>query len=241
MAYIIMPILFAVSGYTLIQRTTAPMLRLMNTTLEMILVEEAPDHYYELRTIYNVDAGSGNKSNSKSVTQSGTDQACLNESKIEVTKTADIVKMMDIQFPELGEHYAMLICERIQLEVPVYWGDTQKILSAGVGHFMGSFLPGFNRSILLSAHNNTYFKALETIQVGDIVNYATNYGEFQYRIDEVSIINAEDAEIMLDNMLGLFGEKLIMYTCYPFNPFDNNKEKRLFAFGNKLSGPEVEK
>jgi sortase A len=205
------------------------------------LVEETPNHNYDLKTIYNAEAAEDNRLLQEESKQSGTDQACLSELSTPITNVELSVNIKDIQFPELGEHYAMLSCERIGLEVPVYWGDTQKILSAGVGHFMGSFLPGFERSILLSAHNNSYFKPLETIQVGDIITYDTNYGVFQYLIDEVSIINATEAERMLDGMLNYKDEKLIMYTCYPFNPFVSNKEKRLFVYGNKLSGPNVEK
>jgi sortase A len=133
----------------------------------------------------------------------------------------------------------MLTCERIQLEVPVYWGDTTKILSAGVGQYMGSFLPGFDRSILLSAHNTSYFKPIEQIQVGDIVAYGTNYGEFQYIVEEVTIMSVGEAEDMLDHLLALHEEKLIMYTCYPFQSLVGSKDKRIFVFANKLTGPRV--
>ncbi len=241
MAYMYMPLLFAFLGCGLLSLLSAPMLRLINSTLDIILVEETSDQDYELKTIYNADIRLDNIMYQEGRYQSGTDKACLKESKTESTDTENTIRIEDIQFPKLGEHYGMISCDRIQLEVPVYWGDTQKILSAGVGHFMGSFLPGFNRSILLSAHNNTFFRPLELIRIGDIIEFATNYGEFQYVIDEVSVIKEEDAEKMLDHMLGLSGEKLIMYTCYPFSSFVSNKEKRLFVYANKISGPEVEK
>ncbi|MDF2906403.1 MAG: class sortase [Herbinix sp.] len=241
LAYLYMPILFALLGYSLIYLVAAPGIHFLNTTLAVILTEEAPNHNYDLKTIYHAQAKQDKIPIREEIHQTGTDKACLSEVGNEITNVDDIVKIDKIEFPELGEHYAMVSCERIDLEVPIYWGDTQKILNAGVGHFMGSFLPGFGRSILLSAHNTTYFKNLEIIQVGDVVRYDTNYGEFQYLIDEVSVLNADDAESMLNNILNFREEKLIMYTCYPFGSFANKKEKRLFVFGEKLSGPRVEK
>ena len=240
MAYVYIPILFTLMGYGLIYLATAPVVQLMKSTLDVILVEETSEHEYVLKTIYDAKAAQITESFQENVSQFVADKAPLNESESEITQIDHTIQIKNIQFPKLGEHYAMLSCTRIQLEVPVYWGDTQKILSAGVGHFMGSFLPGFQRSILLSGHNNTYFKTLEAVKVGDIINYATNYGEFQYEIDEVSILTVADAEKMLERLLTLNEEKLILYTCYPFH-LTNKKEKRLFVFGNKISGPEVEK
>jgi sortase A len=194
-----------------------------------------------LKTIYNSDVKYREKLSLDRLNQPFIEELQPNSNAAQTFKAENIVNIKDIQYPKLGEHYAMLTCERIQLDVPVYWGDTTKILNAGVGQFMGSFLPGFDRSILLSAHNTTYFKPIERIKVGDIVIYDTNYGEFQYIVDEVSIINVEEAEDMLNHLLALHEEKLIMYTCYPFQSLAGNKEKRMFAFADKLTGPRVVK
>ncbi len=237
--YIITPLLFAILGYSTIYIIAAPDMRMLISTFSLVLGQETPYDRLELKTIYKVDAL---KEESKSFEEPGQpekNEIPTESNEVQKPAVEDIVNIKEIQYPKMGEHYAMLTCERIQLDVPVYWGDTTKILNAGVGQFMGSFLPGFNRSILLSAHNTTYFKSLEQIQIGDIVSCDTNYGEFQYIVDEVSIMNVQDAEDMLERVLGLHEEKLIMYTCYPFRAFGESKENRMFVFAEKLEGPRV--
>ena len=238
MPYLFMPMLLCLLCYCLFSLVLTPVQRLIDTTLVISLSDETPIPFYELKTIYKADTIQETRVYEAELYQPTPDITDINEDNS--TNIEEVVRINEIQFPKLGEHYGMISCERINLEVPVYWGDTKKILSTGVGQFMGSFLPGFNRCILLSAHNNTFFKPLEIIQEGDIINYSTNYGEYQYLIDEVSILNTGDAEEMLEHVLGRNGEKLIMYTCYPFRSNVSNKEKRLFVYGNKVSGPEVE-
>ncbi len=238
MAYLFMPMLLCSLCYCLFSLVWSPVLRFIDTTLVISLSDEDPIPFYELKTIYNTDTIQETRVYEADLYQSTPNRTDTIEGSN--AKVQEVVRINEIQFPKLGEHYGMISCERINLEVPVYWGDTKKILSTGVGQFMGSFLPGFNRCILLSAHNNTFFRPLEMVQEGDVIQYSTNYGEYQYLIDEVSIVNTSDAEEMLEHVLGSNGEKLIMYTCYPFRSNVSNKEKRLFVYGNKVSGPEVE-
>ncbi len=236
MAYIYMPFLFAVVGYSILYFIAAPSIRLFISTIS---ISELPYEKHELKRIYTPDAWYREKLSRDNLNKPFIGEPQPDSDVAQTFNEEKTVNIKDIQYPKLGEHYAMLSCKRIQLEAPVYWGDTTRILNAGAGQFMGSFLPGFDRSILLSAHNTTYFKPIEQIQVGDIVIYDTNYGEFQYIIDEVSIMNVKDAEDMLERILALPEEKLIMYTCYPFQSFAGKKEKRMFVFADKLTGPRV--
>ncbi len=151
----------------------------------------------------------------------------------------ETVSMNELQFPDLGMHYAMLFCARIQLEAPVYWGDTKEILHSGVGQYTGSFLPGFGRSILLSGHNTSFFKPLEKIEEGDIVTCRTNYGEYRYVVKEMLVMSAEDAQRQMDGILSSREEVLIMYTCYPFESIAKNRDKRLFVYADKVQGPLI--
>jgi sortase A len=41
-------------------------------------------------------------------------------------------------------------------------------------------------------------------------------------------------------MLSYQQEKLIIYTCYPFETLVGTKQERLFVFADKISGPTVE-
>jgi sortase A len=214
-----------------------PSIRLLISTFS---IDEAITYdKHELKTIYNSEALHNESQSRDNLSRPFIDELQPSSDTAQTFNAESIVNIKDIQYPRLGELYAMLTCERIQLDVPVYWGDTTKILNAGVGQYMGSFLPGFDRSILLSAHNTTYFKPIEQIIVGDIVSYDTNYGEFQYIVEEVSIMSVGEAEDILNQLLALHEEKLIMYTCYPFQSLVGSKDKRIFVFADKLIGPRV--
>jgi sortase A len=49
-----------------------------------------------------------------------------------------------------------------------------------------------------------------------------------------------DAKEMQEELLSYEEEKLIMYTCYPFETLVGTKQDRLFVFADKISGPVVE-
>ncbi len=238
MAYLSMPFLFMILGYGIIFMIVSPGIEFLQAAISMVMVKEEISTDTELKTIYQPESHSrkeitftGNGKVAETMTVPGQGEATAEEETISVS---------ELQFPEAGTHYAMLSCARIQLEVPVYWGDTKEILQAGIGQFAGSFLPGFGRSILLSGHNTTFFKPLEQIEEGDTVICRTNYGEYRYLVREVLIQSAEEAQEELDEMLSYSEETLIMYTCFPFTPFAGKKDKRLFVYADKILGPKVE-
>lgn len=217
MAYLYMPLIFTILGYTLIYVAAHPVLEMLQAVGSMVVAKEIPDFNKDLKSIYNPD-----------------------ESKDLAQEAKDTISVKDIQFPDNGTRYGNLTCERIDLDAPVYWGDTNDILKVGVGHFMGSFLPGFNKSILLSAHNTTYFKPLQNIEVGDIITYNTNYGEYKYKVSEFEVVEASELNAKRNELLSYDKEQLMMYTCYPFKTLVGTKTQRLFIYADKISGPTVE-
>lgn len=240
MAYIFMPFIFTILGYFIIYLATEPVLSMLQVTLRMVLAKEMPEFDQELKSIYNPIGNQEVMVLQQGKITESTDKEPQNVNSGEIIPVENVVSIKDIQFPDLGTHFANLSCERIGLNAPVYWGDTDEVLKVGVGQFMGSFLPGFNRSILLSGHNTTYFKPLRIIEAGDVITYHTNYGIFEYKVTEVNVISSSDAENRLNDMLSFEEEKLFMYTCYPFETLVGTKRDRLFVFAVKISGPIVE-
>lgn len=239
LAYLYVPFLFAMLGYSMLYIITAPEIKLIIRAFSM--EEQKPYDGHELKTIYNPVTRKKERLYGNKMLRLPIENSQPADNTTPTFNTESVVNIRDIRYPKLGEHFAMLLCERIQLEVPIYWGDTDIILKAGVGQFMGSFLPGFERSILLSAHNTSFFGPLEHIRIGDIVEYNTNYGEYQYIVDEITIMKASEAEKQMEHVLSLYEEKLILYTCYPFQSFMDKKEKRMFVFAKRLTGPRVVK
>ncbi len=238
--YIFVPILVALVGIGMVYLTKTSLFHLLKDTIMLEETESISEDNQETKTSY--------ESEWKDTRLAPADESMIADSQNTLKHDSlskniidnTVIKVNDIKFPELATQYAMLYCDRIDMEVPIYWGDTDEVLDAGIGQYMGSFLPGFERSILLSGHNTTYFKVLEQIEAGDVVKCNTNYGEYQYVVDEITIIDKDDAEALMERMLSLKNEKLIMYTCYPFTPTISTKRQRLFVFANKLSGPMVE-
>ena len=118
-------------------------------------------------------------------------------------------------YPEYGTQYATIIIPKIDVDLPVYYGDTLEVLKKGVGHSSGSYFPGEGGSIVYMGHNSKkMFKRFSELQLKDTITVKTNYGEFEYKINDMQIVDEKDTEklpIQTDE------EILMIYTCYPFN------------------------
>ena len=122
-------------------------------------------------------------------------------------------------YPQYGTKYATIKIDKIDIDLPVYFGDTLEILKYGVGHSSGSYFPGEGGSIVYMAHNNSKrFKRLAELKNGDIINVITDYGEFNYSVYDSAIIGKTEVDkIPIQNE----NEILMLYTCYPFTSFGN--------------------
>ncbi len=214
MAYLYMPLIFAVCGYMICFLLLTPVLDMLQAMGGMMIADEIPDFNQSLNSIYDPEAAEKNRE--------------------------EAVSIKDITIPAYGTLYAHISCEKIGLDAPVYWGDNNEILKAGVGQYIGSFMPGFEKTILLSGHNTTDFKCLQNIELGDIITVTTNYGIYEYEVEDIQVIHMDTAEAEIGDILGQDKEQLITYTCYPFEKMVGRKVDRYFIFSKKLSGPVVE-
>lgn len=211
MAYIYMPLIFSVIGYGILYVAIEPFLSLAYNVGSMVMVQEVPTFHTNLESIFNAPP-------------------------ILVEEQPDTVVSVQVQWPKYGQQYAELTCDRIQLKAPVYFGDSNDILRVGAGQYIGSFLPGYDRVIMLCAHNTTFFKPLKNVEVGDIFTYSTNYGIYEYEVTETRIADRNDTsayDLLKEE------EQLIMYTCYPFETLVGTKTDRYFVYARKLAGPAV--
>ena len=118
-------------------------------------------------------------------------------------------------YPEYGSKYATIEISKIDVNLPVYFGDTLEILKNGVGHSSGSYFPGEGGSIVYMGHNSRkIFRRFSELQRGDEVTVTTNYGKYKYKIYDMKIIKETDVD-----QIPIQDEKeiLMIYTCYPFN------------------------
>ncbi len=118
-------------------------------------------------------------------------------------------------YPEYGTKYGTIEIDKIDVNLPVYFGDTLEILKKGVGHSSGSYFPGEGGSIVYMGHNSKkMFRRFSELQIGDEIKVTTTYGEYNYRIYDMQLIK----ETELDKLpIQKDKEILMVYTCYPFN------------------------
>ena len=118
-------------------------------------------------------------------------------------------------YPEYGAQYATIEIPKIDVNLPVYFGDTLEILKKGVGHSSGSYLPGEGGSIIYMGHNSkNMFRRFSELQVGNEITVTTTYVEYTYKIYDMQLIK----ETELDKLpIQKDKEILMVYTCYPFN------------------------
>lgn len=118
-------------------------------------------------------------------------------------------------YPEYGANYANIKIDKIDVDLPVYFGDTLEILKKGVGHSSGSYFPGEGGSIIYMGHNSkNIFRRFSELQIGNQIVVKTEYGEFTYQIYDMKLIQETDVD-----QVPVQDEKeiLMIYTCYPFN------------------------
>lgn len=120
-----------------------------------------------------------------------------------------------INYPEYGTQYATIEIPKIDVDLPVYFGDTLEVLKNGVGHSSGSYFPGEGGSIIYMGHNSKkIFRRFSELQIGNEIVVKTSYGEFKYQIYDMQLIKETELEKL---PIQKNKEILMIYTCYPFN------------------------
>lgn len=138
----------------------------------------------------------------------------INENKAqEQTTIGETNKLKN--YPEYGTKYATIEIDKINVSLPVYFGDTLEVLKKGVGHSSGSYFPGEGGSIIYMGHNSkNVFRRFSELQIDNEIKVTTTYGEYTYKIYDMKLIKETDLD-----KLPIQDEKeiLMVYTCYPFN------------------------
>lgn len=163
----------------------------------------------------------------------------------EVEYTVSRLKLMknstmdesDIQVPELQTQYGTITCDRLELDAPLYYGDSEATLLLGAGQYPNGAMPGFGKPLLISGHDATFFAPLESIKVGDILRITTENGVYEYSVSSKLTADAKDT-----TAYDLTGnkEQLILYTCYPFGQLVGDRNMRFFVYCDPIKDPGTE-
>ena len=137
----------------------------------------------------------------------------------------------EIQIPRLGAQYGYIHSESVDMNAPIYYGDSEELFLEGAGQYVASGLPGEGKPILIGGHDVTYFAPLEFITEGDKITIDTNYGRFEYVVTHTAIADAGDTTAY---DLTATCEQLILYTCYPFGEMVGSRRERYFVYCDRV-------
>ena len=210
---LVAPIIFLVIGYSLIYVIGKPVIQFVTSSIQLFLLTDTPNFETTKQSFTAVD-------NKKIATNARNE---LPSSKID--------------YPVGGQLYGKVKIEKLQLNVPLYFGDTEEILREGAGQFMGSVYPGELGTSLIGGHNVDDFGKLGAAQVGDEITLQTTYGNYVNRINQIEVRDKKDKEIN-DMIYQRNDRRVILYTCYPIDSLGLTNE-RLFAIGEFVSGPMI--
>ena len=109
--------------------------------------------------------------------------------------------------------------ERIGVELPIYHGTSDKVLSKGVGHLEGSSLPvgGENTHCVMSAHRGLpsakLFTDLDRLELGDTFQIVVLNQVLTYQVDDIKVIEPTD---ITDLQIIEGGDYCTLFTCTPY-------------------------
>ncbi|WP_395151432.1 class D sortase [uncultured Allofournierella sp.] len=155
-------------------------------------------------------------------------------------KNATVIPFSELVYPNKGDQYGHISIAGTSVDAPLYYGDSTKELNRGVATYAdssGAGIPGEGETVLLAAHNNTFFNGLQDVKVGDLVTIDTHYGTYTYRVTDMKVADHQD-DTTYD--FSRTDENLIMYTCYPFDALGFTPE-RYFVYAEYVSGPVIDK
>lgn len=112
-----------------------------------------------------------------------------------------------------GAPIALLNIPRLDLEVPVFAGTDQRTLNRGAGIVDGTALPDGVGNTVISAHRDSFFRPLEDIEVGDVIELRVLEGVQQFQVGEIFITDPLDVSVLEP----ADGRILTLITCYPFH------------------------
>ena len=109
--------------------------------------------------------------------------------------------------------------DKIGVELPVYHGTSDEVLSRGVGHLEGSSLPvgGENTHCVMSAHRGLpsakLFTDLDRLEMGDTFQITVLDQVLTYQVDQVKVITPRE----IDDLQIVEGKDYCtLFTCTPY-------------------------
>lgn len=106
----------------------------------------------------------------------------------------------------------LLEASEIDLVAPVLAGDGDATLNVAVGHVTGSVWPSQPGTMVLAAHDVTYFSQIDKLKLGEVLTFVTACRTYVYRVIAQQVVRTGAALYSSPSQ-----SLLVMETCYPIN------------------------
>lgn len=123
--------------------------------------------------------------------------------------------------PKKGKTIGTLTIPSLKIKVPIIEGTRDRDLKKGVGHYVGSVLPGEKDNCVLSGHRDTTLRKLGKLKEGAKLIITTSAGKFTYTLSGTRIVDKEDRTVIVPTQEAV----LTLTTCYPFNYVGNAPDR----------------
>lgn len=130
--------------------------------------------------------------------------------------------------------------DKIKVELPIYHGTSESVLSNGVGHLEGSSLPtgGLGTHAVLSAHrglpSSKLFTDLDKLELGDTFSITILNQMLTYEIDQIVIVEPQDiSNLEIDPKQ----DYITLMTCTPYGI----NTHRILVRGHRIENQEKQK
>lgn len=152
--------------------------------------------------------------------------ASKNKTTGEELKIDPVKKLLNVK-PQYETQFGTIKIEKIDSNLPLFFGDTDKVLAQGVGMSPNGYFPGEGGTIIAMAHNfDRFYIRLGEVAVGDKIQITTSYGDYTYEVYETKIIKETDLGVM---RVQDEEEILYVYTCYPFGNIGYTTQRYLVS------------
>jgi sortase A len=102
---------------------------------------------------------------------------------------------------------------RLSLSAIVREGTSSQTLSLAAGHIPGTSVSGSKGNIAIAGHRDTFFRGLRGIEEGDLIEFETLEGRFDYKVESTEIVSPTDVGVLNPGPK----PELTLVTCYPFD------------------------
>lgn len=107
---------------------------------------------------------------------------------------------------------AILRIRKIKLEVPVFNDTDDLTLNRGVGRILGTARVGESGNLGIAGHRDGFFRGLQSIVEGDVVELVRRRNIDRYVVSEIRIVMPEDTSVLRPKEV----PALTLVTCFPF-------------------------